>query len=83
MGFGVSRETLAAKIEPIFPHLDERRRLMGAEARALGHGGIRLVARAAGVRWASTSWRRVPSCWAGSAGWAADATWAMFRDAEY
>jgi hypothetical protein len=39
-------EMLAAKFEVIFPHLDERQRrlLMGAEARALGHGGIRLVA---------------------------------------
>jgi hypothetical protein len=43
---------LAAKFGVLFPHLDERQRrlLMGAEARALGHGGIRLVARAAGVR---------------------------------
>ena len=43
---------LAAKFGSIFPHLDERQRrlLMGAEARALGHGGIRLVALAAGVR---------------------------------
>jgi transposase len=43
---------LAAKLAVIFPHLDERQRrlLMGAEARALGHGGIRVVARAAGVR---------------------------------
>ena len=43
---------LAAKFQVIFPHLDERQRrlLMGAEARALGHGGIRLVALAAGVR---------------------------------
>jgi hypothetical protein len=43
---------LAAKFSVIFPHLDERQRrlLMGAEARALGHGGIRVVARAAGVR---------------------------------
>ncbi|WSQ33091.1 ISAzo13 family transposase (plasmid) [Streptomyces sp. NBC_01527] len=34
------------------PHLNERQRrlLIGAEARALGHGGIRTVARAAGVR---------------------------------
>ena len=48
----VTQEMLAAKFETIFPHLDERQRrlLMGAEARALGHGGIRLVARAAGVR---------------------------------
>jgi transposase len=47
-----SLEGLAAKFGVIFPHLDERQRrlLMGAEARALGHGGIRAVARAAGVR---------------------------------
>src|SRR5512135_672270 len=53
----VTREMLAAKFEVIFPHLDERQRrlLMGAEARALGHGGIRLVARAAGVREATVS----------------------------
>ena len=50
-------QVLAAKFEVIFPHLDERQRrlLMGAEARALGHGGIRLVARAAGVREATVS----------------------------
>src|SRR5690348_5214220 len=48
---------LAAKFAVIFPHLDERQRrlLMGAEARALGHGGIRLAARAAGVREATVS----------------------------
>jgi hypothetical protein len=48
---------LAAKFAAIFPHLDERQRrlLMGAEARALGHGGIRAVARAAGVREATVS----------------------------
>jgi len=48
---------LAAKFEVIFPHLDERQRrlLLGAEARALGHGGIRLVAGAAGVREATVS----------------------------
>src|ERR1700740_2663189 len=53
----VTREMLAAKFETIFPHLDERQRrlLLGAEARALGHGGIRLVARAAGVREATVS----------------------------
>ena len=41
----------------IFPHLDERQRrlLMGAEARAPGHGGVRLAARAAGVREATVS----------------------------
>jgi hypothetical protein len=44
--------SLARKFQVLFPHLDERQRrlVMGAEARALGHGGIRLVARAAGVR---------------------------------
>ena len=48
---------LAVKFQVIFPHLDERQRrlLMGAEARALGHGGIRVVARAAGVREATVS----------------------------
>src|SRR5207248_9896873 len=53
----VTQEMLAAKFGSIFPHLDERQRrlLMGAEARALGHGGIRLVARAAGVREATVS----------------------------
>jgi transposase len=42
---------LAAKFGTILPHLDERQRrlLLAAEARALGHGGIRLVAAAAGV----------------------------------
>jgi hypothetical protein len=50
-------ETLAAKFEALFPHLDERQRrlTMGAEARSLGHGGIRAVARAAGVREATVS----------------------------
>ena len=52
----------------MFPHLDERQRrlLAGAEARALGHGGIRAVARAAGIREATVArgasgagrWRR-------------------------
>jgi hypothetical protein len=53
----VTGEMLAAKFEVIFPHLDERQRrlLLGAEARALGHGGIRLVAGAAGVREATVS----------------------------
>jgi transposase len=45
-------ESLAAKFGVLFPHLDERQRRLaaGAEARALGHGGIRVVARAAGMR---------------------------------
>jgi hypothetical protein len=53
----VTQEMLAGKFETIFAHLDERQRrlLMGAEARALGHGGIRMVARAAGVREATVS----------------------------
>jgi transposase len=53
----ITPEVLAAKFETIFPHLDERQRrlLMGAEARAFGHGGIRAVARAAGVREATVS----------------------------
>lgn len=52
-----TRQKLAAKFQVIFPHLDERQRrlLMGAEARVLGHGGIRAVARAAGVREATVS----------------------------
>jgi transposase len=43
--------SLAAKFGALFPHLNERQRrlMMGAEARAIGHGGIKLVARAAGV----------------------------------
>ena len=42
---------LAAKLRELLPHLDERaqRLVLGAEARALGHGGIGVVARAAGV----------------------------------
>jgi len=53
----VTGEMLAAKYAAILPHLDERaRRLtLGADARMLGHGGIRLVARAAGVREATVS----------------------------
>jgi transposase len=48
----VTREMLAAKFGSVFSHLDERQRrlVLGAEARMLGHGGIRLVAAAAGVR---------------------------------
>ncbi|WP_239109718.1 ISAzo13 family transposase [Streptomyces coelicoflavus] len=43
---------LAAKFQALLPHLDERQRRLaiGAEARSLGHGGIRLVAAAAGVQ---------------------------------
>ncbi len=51
------QRVLAAKFEAVFPHLDERQRrlVMAAEARALGHGGIRAVARATGVREATVS----------------------------
>ena len=44
-------ESLALKFAALFPHLDERQRrlLMGAEARVLGHGGVAAVARAAGA----------------------------------
>ncbi len=44
-------ESLAGKFAALFPHLDERQRrlMMGAEARVLGHGGVAAVARAAGV----------------------------------
>lgn len=54
---GMDTAGLAVKFEAIFPHLDERQRrlLMGAEARSLGRGGIRAVARAAGVREATVS----------------------------
>ena len=53
----VTAEMLAAKFAAILPHLDERQRRLslGADARMLGHGGIRLVARAAGVREATVS----------------------------
>src|SRR3954471_1699284 len=52
-----TEQVLAAQFEVLFPHLDERQRrlLMGAEARVLGHGGIRAVARAADVREATVS----------------------------
>jgi len=42
---------LAAKFDALLPHLDERQRrlVLAAEARWLGHGGIELVARASGT----------------------------------
>jgi hypothetical protein len=45
-------QALAAKYEALLPHLNERQRRLaaGADARMLGHGGIRVVARAAGMR---------------------------------
>jgi hypothetical protein len=53
----MTAESLAAMFGEIFPHLDERqqRLVAGAQARALGHGGIRFAARAAGVREATVS----------------------------
>ena len=43
---------MAAVFEQVSPHLDERQRrlLAGAQARAWGRGGIRVVAQAAGMR---------------------------------
>ena len=52
MAIGVEVEAaLTAKFESLLPHLDERQRrlALGAEARVLGHGGIKAVARASGV----------------------------------
>jgi len=51
MGMVVSEETLAEKLAAVRPFLDERqwRLLLGAEARALGHGGIAVVTRASGA----------------------------------
>jgi hypothetical protein len=47
----VDDETLAAKLALLKPHLDERqwRLLLGAEAEAIGRGGISLVARLSGA----------------------------------
>ena len=47
----IDEQVLAAKFGTILPHLDERQRrlLLAAEAKSLGHGGVSLVARAAGV----------------------------------
>jgi hypothetical protein len=46
-----SEAVLEAKFAELLPHLDERSRrlVLGAEARALGHGGIGVVARTAGA----------------------------------
>lgn len=46
-----TEQALAAKFSALLPHLDERtqRLYLGSEARALGHGGIAAVARAAEV----------------------------------
>ena len=52
MAIGAEVEAgIRGKFDSLFPHLDERQRrlAMGAEARSLGHGGIKAVARAAGA----------------------------------
>jgi hypothetical protein len=45
------RDQLSMRFEVLLPHLNERQRrlLLGAEARLLGHGGVRAVAEVAGV----------------------------------
>jgi hypothetical protein len=45
------REQLSLRFEVLMPHLNERQRrlLLATEARLLGHGGVRVVARVAGV----------------------------------
>ncbi len=52
MGISVEvRGQLVLRFRVLFPHLNERqqRLVLGQEARLLGHGGVRAVARAAGV----------------------------------
>jgi hypothetical protein len=46
-----AREQLSMRFEVLMPHLNERQRrlLLATEARLLGHGGVRAVARVAGV----------------------------------
>ena len=48
---GEVHDQLAARFAVLLPHLNERQRrlALAAEARLLGHGGVRAVARAAGV----------------------------------
>jgi Rhodopirellula transposase DDE domain len=48
---GEVRDQLVLRFRVLFPHLNERQRrlVMAQEARLLGHGGVRAVARAAGV----------------------------------
>jgi len=47
----VDRDRLAGRLAEIRPHLNERqwRLLLGAEARAIGRGGVKLVAGAVGA----------------------------------
>jgi hypothetical protein len=53
----LTEDALAGLFEEMWPHLDERQRrlMLGAQARALGRGGIRAVARAAQAREATVS----------------------------
>ncbi len=46
----IDERVLSAKFDAIVPHLDERQRrlVLAAGARSLGHGGISLVARPPG-----------------------------------
>jgi transposase len=46
-----ARRRIAARFQAVLPHLNERQRrvLLAAEAELLGHGGVRAVAKAAGV----------------------------------
>ncbi len=47
----IGQDRLAGRLAEIRPHLDERqwRLVLGAEARAIGRGGVKLVAKAAGA----------------------------------
>ncbi|GIF12485.1 hypothetical protein Ate01nite_25170 [Actinoplanes teichomyceticus] len=74
---------IVARHEALGPHLNERQRRLSlaVEARLLGHGGVRAVARAAGVsettvRAVSSSWKpaKTPCRQAGSVGRAAVAS---------
>jgi DNA-binding MurR/RpiR family transcriptional regulator len=62
----VVRGQLAARFEVLLPHLNERQQrfALATEARLLGHGGVRAVAKAAGVS-ASTVRRGVAELEAG------------------
>lgn len=73
---GEVRDQLAVKFEGLLPHLDERQRrlLIGAEVRNVGHGGIRAVARAAEVSEATAhkawpNWKPARTLWAGTQVW--------------
>ena len=70
-----SEGSLAAKLAAVLPHLDERQRrlVMGAEARVLGHGGIKVVAHAAGVSAVTVSKGAWPSSRPVRSRWAAPA----------